>query len=656
MALDLWQAVTSAEALKVAWFKVKSNGGSAGGDHINLGAYEQDLFANLTQLRADVLAGNFRSGPIRKVSIPKKKPGYRILSIPPIRDRVLHTSIALALTPFFEKMFEDCSFAYRPGRGVVHAVERIEKWHRKGYDVVIEADIVSYFDNIDHAILIDKLKPILNEFLGGAAILELIRGILSEQATLLGTNGIGLLQGSPLSPLLANMFLDELDEEIEAQGVKLVRFADDFVILCKSEKKAEKVLSHCVSVLERHNLRLHEDGTRIVNFDKGFDFIGYLFLRTMALKESSDTKTAKSSKSVKSQVTDEGVIQLEEKGSRFDPGQRVLYVLDPSHFLNVRNRSFSVQREDGSELIAIPHRRVGRIEVGDNVDYTRKVVELALEERVPMSILDGFGQTKGTVVSSLKKAATLHLAQAGAVLDKNVRLQVAAKLVDARIRNQRTQLKRLNRTRKIEQVEVALDQMKRLYRKVEGQGSVEEVRGIEGAASAIYWPALGKTFDRVIIDHPFRRTRPAKTYENAAINYLTAILERDIRAAIQYVSLHPGFGFLHASKDRHDGLVYDLMEPFRAALSEGLVVYLFNSRRIRDEMFSQAQDETVHISSQGRHAIINAYETAVSKKVNKTDGAGKLGWRAMMVFQAQTLAKALREENIDLFMPYLMEA
>lgn len=652
---DLWQRVTTPEALQAAWWKVKSNEGSAGGDGVGLGEFGGDLFANLTQLRAELLGGTYRTGPFRKVSIPKKKPGYRILAIPSIRDRVVHTSIASALTPIFEAEFEDGSFGYRPNRGVVHAVERIERWRKRGYDVVIEADIVSFFDNVDHEMLREKIASVIRTLPGAPPLMALIETILEAEGKALGTPGRGLVQGSPLSPLLSNLYLDALDEEIEAQAVKIVRFGDDFVILCKSQKKAEKVLAHCVRVLADHHLQLHEAGTRIVSFDKGFDFIGYLFLRSLALKQKSPPAAAVPAKAIKSTVTDEGIIELDSEGSVFDPGKRVLYVLDPNHRLATRNRSFSVQRDDGSELIAIPHKRVGRIEIGPGVAFERAPLDLALGAGIDLALVDGYGQTKGCLAADNKKRAAIQFAQAAAICDPAFRTVVARSLVEARIRNQRTQLMRLNRERQHPDVETALGEMKQLLRKLPAQQTVDGARGIEGAATAAYWPALGAVVAKSS-GRPFRRSRPARDPLNATINYMTAILERDLRAAIHSVGLHTGFAFLHSSRDRHDGLIYDFMEPFRAPLSEGLPVYLFNARRLRDDMFSDDVDGRTEISKPGRRAIIGGYEAAVAKRISRGDGGGKLTWRAMMRHQARGLVHAVVDAEPSRFAPYVMDA
>ena len=160
----------------------------------------------------------------------------------------MHTALAGILSPILEPVFNDGSFGYRPGRGVVDAVERIEQWRKRGYDVVIEADIVRYFDSIDQTLLRPKIAEILSPLPGQAPFMALLDIILADQARALGTPQQGLVQGSPLSPILANLHLDVLDDEIEEQGVKIVRYADDFVILCKSEKKAERVLAKLETV------------------------------------------------------------------------------------------------------------------------------------------------------------------------------------------------------------------------------------------------------------------------------------------------------------------------------------------------------------------------------------------------------------------------
>ena len=346
------------------------------------------------------------------------------------------------------------------------------------------------------------------------------------------------------------------------------------------------------------------------------------------------------------------MIKLDD-GSSFDQRHRVLYVLDPNHVLSVRNKSIAVNREDGTEVIAIPRKRIGRIEIGPEVALDQKAVTVAMDADLAISILDGFGQTRGLISGRGRRTAKLQLAQAKAVLDDTVRLEVARRCVESRIRNQRTQLFRLNRKKQLDEVGVALVDTKRTLRQLASATSIEALRGHEGHATALYFAALRPLLPE---SNGFARSRPARDPINAVINYLTGILERDIRAAIQAVGLHQGFAFLHTSQDRHDGLVFDMMEPFRAPLTEGLSVFLFSSKRLREDMFVEGGDDGVHIKTEGRRAIVKAYEAAVAKRVNAPDGTGKLRWRKMMLHQSRSVARAVLSEDPTIFCPYLMEA
>ena len=309
---------------------------------------------------------------------------------------------------------------------------------------------------------------------------------------------------------------------------------------------------------------------------------------------------------------------------------------------------------EGQELVAIAHNRVDRIEVGPAAHVDTAVYEHCLGSGTDLALVNGYGELRGTLQAPVPAYAGLQFRQAETVLTPAKCTELARSLVDARIRNQRTQLFRLNRRQKNAEVTRSLATMGRHLRKLGGMGDVATLRGLEGAAGAEYWPALGLLTKSA--SAPFRRQRPARNGLNATVNYLTAILARDINAAVLAAGLHPGFGALHSARDRNDACVYDMMEPFRAPLTEGLATFLFNACRLRPEMFTPLPDKTVRISRDAVGAIITGYEQAVAKRVNITGQTGKLAWRPMMRRQAQTLARALRKEDLSLFTPYLMEA
>ncbi len=670
MSKNLWDEIIGTTNLRLAWDKVRSNKGSAGGDNVSIHAYNRHLEANLNTLTTKLSSGDYLFKPYRLVEIAKRKGGFRRLMIPSVEDRLIQTSITRILTEIIDPQLEESSFAYRPGRSVKQAIYAIERWRDEGYWHVIEADIISYFDHVKHSPLLTKLEVALEGHAGVADVINFISDDLEHQAESLGTKEKGLVQGSPLSPLLANLYLDVLDEEIVGRGIRIVRFADDFVILCKRRKFAEDALEETRAILAEHGLELHNEGTRILDFDRGFEFLGQLFVRSIVLQvkrgKNNTDKPVVDRKRIEQPAKDLNPINsiYKEAPASINPathsfthrdhGPRILYVNEWGSTLSLQNESFAIQTKDGTLCAAIAHHRVDRIEVGPHSKTSKSVMEHCLATETEFAFVDSYGSTQGLLVNKNNQNGALHLAQARCCIDPELRNQLARNLVEARIRNCRTQLFRLNRRANNNDVVHALNAMHRHLRKLQPSLNVAQLRGIEGASAAEYWPALGLLCEGA--SAPFRRQRPAKTPLNATLNYLAAMLERDIRSAILASGLHTGFGTLHAANNYSDAAVYDIMEAFRAPLSEGLAAYLFNAKRLRIEMFTSADHDTIRISGTARQAIIKGYEAAISKRINITGKKGKLAWRAMMRRQALDLAKAVRSADLSLFQPYLMEA
>ena len=277
------QVLTDTNLLQ-AWYKVRANDGCAGIDRESLSDFESGLMSSLALLRDEVIYETYRPRPLLRVHIPKKhSPATRPLSIPTVRDRVLQTAVTRVLTPLFEEEFEECSFAYRQGRSVNMAVQRVEQLRDQGYVWVVDADITSFFDEINHQVLLREVRELVKD----QAVLHLIEFWLAA-VVIDGPQRFrltkGVPQGSPISPLLANLYLDQLDEAALDENLRLIRFADDFLILCRHKQEADKALAFTAEVLQSLRLKLHEKKTRVVDFRHGFRFLGVEFVRSLAIK------------------------------------------------------------------------------------------------------------------------------------------------------------------------------------------------------------------------------------------------------------------------------------------------------------------------------------------------------------------------------------
>lgn len=270
------------ETLLRAWDRVEANEGGPGVDGVSLDDFELRLDEELQTLQRDLRDHNYRPQPLLRASMPKASGGRRLLAIPTVRDRVAQSGAALVITPILEPEFEAASFGFRRRRSVPHAVAQVRRYYEEGYRWVVDADIDSFFDEVGHEQMIARLgKSIPDpEFL--ALVRAWLTAPIRDGARMIERTR-GLPQGGPISPVLVNLYLDRFDETLLARGLRLVRFADDFLILCKERPQAEEALEVTEGLLRELQLALDPDKTRVTHFDRGFRYLGRLFLRSLVL-------------------------------------------------------------------------------------------------------------------------------------------------------------------------------------------------------------------------------------------------------------------------------------------------------------------------------------------------------------------------------------
>lgn len=265
--------------LRMAWQRVLRNRGAAGVDRQSVDAFGAHAERYLGELSEALRTGRYRPQPIRRVEIPKAPGQTRPLGIPTVKDRIVQTAMRLVIEPIFEAEFSDSSHGFRPGRSCTSALREVDALLKAGHVHVVDADLQRYFDTIPHAALLDRVR----ERISDGQILSVLQAwleqdILTEAACWKPAQGTP--QGAVISPLLSNLYLHPLDQRLAQRGFSMVRYADDFVVLCTTAAEADAALREVRAWVEAHGLVLHPDKTHVGDcrqVGQGFEFLGYRF-------------------------------------------------------------------------------------------------------------------------------------------------------------------------------------------------------------------------------------------------------------------------------------------------------------------------------------------------------------------------------------------
>ena len=325
---SLYGKLLNKELLNRAWKRVKANKGTAGIDRIYIADFEENLDAYLEEIFVELKTKTYKPTPVKRVYIPKKNGKMRPLGIPIIKDRVVQMALVMILEPTFEtEVFHENSCGFRPDRGAETAIRKIVARLEWGYTYVYDFDIKGFFDHIPHK----KLMKILNKYIADGSVLDLIWKMLKAgyiEEGKVNPQLEGTIQGGVISPLIANIYLNELDWELAKAGIQTVRYADDSICMCRTPKELQKAEEVVHRVMAELGLELAEDKTKAVDFHKDdFDFLGFTFchLRTSArgreyyLVQPSEKSLKKFKDDIKALTRKQCTFSFEEWCRRLNP-------------------------------------------------------------------------------------------------------------------------------------------------------------------------------------------------------------------------------------------------------------------------------------------------------------------------------------------------
>jgi CRISPR-associated protein Cas1 len=591
-----------------------------------------------------------------------------------------------------EAKFEPQSFAYRPGRSHLSAVRRVAQWRDRGYNWVLDADIVKYFDQISHSRLLTEVQERLDQ----PWLLDLLQqwitvGTLTPAGILLPTEGVP--QGAVISPLLSNVYLDDFDELLTEAGHKLVRYADDFVVLARTQQRALEGQELVAQLLALMELQLHPEKTRITNFNKGFRFLGHAFARDLivpttpvpkeigdsgpthpnrkelgdrepqlvhadtplaptqmqqalisALKQSQQLIPPPLFVALGYQVRTEKPVEITSKELEWRHGMSSLYVVEQGTYLQKEQGRLVVKAPQG-ESFEVPIREIERILLFGNVQLSTAVIGTCLGLRIPIIFLSQLGEYKGHLWSAETTDLVVEARQFERQHDDAFGEQVARNLVAGKLWNSKIFLLRQNRKRRSPDVTIAIERIDSLIQTLRNDQlrlTLEKIRGYEGAAASHYFQSF-----RHLITHPDfewqgRSFHPPTDPVNSLLSFGYTLLFNNVFSLLLAEGLNPYLGHLHGAERQKAYLAFDLMEEFRSPIVDAFVMRLINQKIIRPSDFTWPKDNGgVYLTGPARRIFLKHFEQRITEAVSHPDVKETVTYRRIIQLQVKRYQQAL---------------
>lgn len=615
----LTEAAFTDRALRRAWDEVLDNDASDGMLSAGVRRFEEDLDDQLGRLVADLAWGAYEPRDLTEVLIDTPDGGQRQLLIPAVRDRVVERAVLDVVTPLVDPHLGLASYAYRPGLGVTDAVQAVVALREEGLTWVVRTDVDDCFPSVPVGLARRMFAALVDD----ADLLRVV-DLLMARAYVARKRGRrmvrGLPQGCALSPLMTNLVLSQVDQAVQGRGFPIVRYADDIVIAAASREQAWEAARCVAAAVEELGMQLGSEDTHVMSFDEGFAFLGEDF----------------------------GTRYPPAMGPRVEDGDsKVLYVGLQGGRVRIEAGRVVVESADDTEVLDVAAGHVARVVCFGSVGFSAGARSWAFANDVDVVFASRRGSFQGLLVGGGGRARVDRLQAQLGLTRTAAAMPICRAIIDAKITKQVVVLQRFTRPEHADAVRDAVTSMRTAARMLPDAATPDEAMGLEGAAAAAYFPALGSLMPPELTFRT-RSRQPPLDVANSALSFLYTVLLGECATALLAVGLDPGIGVLHAVHERRPSLALDLLEELRPMVVDQVVVEAARQDRLtREHARTDEARPGVMLTKAGRQALLDGYER---RMLQTTRGAlpGFAGTiRRHLYRQAQRLQSAIAEAAAD---------
>ena len=560
--------------------------------------------------------GTYQPLPFKAFTIKTESGKERQVEQPEYRDLIAGLYALRLLSPVLDKAFEEESIGFRKGKSREKAIELIREALNQGFLWIVESDIENFFPSINLKLLEDLLDKYIPEkdkkF--RTFIFSIIRAKYKLEEKVFERES-GLPIGHPLSPCLTNLYLDAFDEKIKALDLKLIRYADDFLIFCKTKEQAEEIIQKVENILSGLNLKIKKEKTAIKNVSEGFEFLGFNFQGG-----ELDIFTAPEMRLFK----------------------KPLYIVEPYVMVTVDGNSVTIKKE-GKVLQSIPLRRISEILLMEKCVISTSLINKCLQNKIPLTITLSSGYFQTTLRPDSKEyflISSLH-GNKYAGLSEAERISFAREIVLRKIEN----YLHVFYQKYSPELKLMVKELKDIIRKLELSADLNEIRGLEGLASR----KIYSNFNCLINNKEFhiqKRQRRPPDRINSLLNFGSYLLYSRINALVRSAGLNPYLGFLHSPSDDYESLVSDILDMFRPRL-ERFIIKLINLKIIDEKDFEE-KDGAFYLNRDGKHKFLSYFE----KEFNHKQDPSKLSFKEQIALQIRIIKDWVTKNSSLIFLKW----